>query len=152
MGVLIFPQKGPWKNLNPCNWVFGRATQGCRSVAIRFWRGGSLAARGKWGKRFRGSRWSRGWPVLGKRGTEAAYRRRTGADGGAPSDDGGVLVAGGQESGGEVARKLPRDDVVLMVCLTGAERQWIVGTTVRLSGGGAPSSPVQWSDRSSAGE
>jgi hypothetical protein len=32
-------------------------------------------------------------------------------------------VAGGQESGGEVARKLPRDDVVLMVCLSGAERQ-----------------------------
>jgi hypothetical protein len=31
----------------------------------------------------------------------------------------GIPVAGGQESGGEVARKLPRDDVVLMVCLAG---------------------------------
>jgi hypothetical protein len=65
--------------------------------------------------------------VFRKRGTEAAYRRRKGADGGAPSDDGGVPVAGGQESGGEVARKLPRDDVVLMVYLAGAERWWSLG-------------------------
>jgi hypothetical protein len=49
----------------------------------------------------------------------------------------GVPVAGGQESGGEVARKLPRGDVVLVVCLAGAERRRSVGTTVRPSGGGA---------------
>jgi hypothetical protein len=46
-------------------------------------------------------------------------------------------VAGGQESGGEVARKLPRGDVVLVVCLAGAERRRSVGTTARPSGGGA---------------
>jgi hypothetical protein len=41
------------------------------------------------------------------------------------------------EDGGEVARKLPRDDVVLVVCLAGAERRWSGGTMVRPSGGGA---------------
>jgi hypothetical protein len=46
-------------------------------------------------------------------------------------------VAGGQESGGEVARKLPRDDVVLMVCLAGAERRRGIGTATRPSSGGA---------------
>jgi hypothetical protein len=46
-------------------------------------------------------------------------------------------VAGVQESGGEVARKLPRDDVVLVVCLVGAKRRWSAGTTARPSGGGA---------------
>jgi hypothetical protein len=50
------------------------------------------------------------------------YRRRIGAGGGAPRDVDGVPVVGGQESGGEVARKLPRDDVVLMVRLAGARR------------------------------
>jgi hypothetical protein len=40
-------------------------------------------------------------------------------------------------SGGEVARRLPRGDVVLVVCLAGAERGWSVGTTARPSGGGA---------------
>jgi hypothetical protein len=93
-----------------------------------------------------------GWPVLEKRGNEAAVRRRTGAGGRAPRDGDGVPVAGGQESGGLVARKLSRDDVVLMVCLAGAERRQIVGTTARPSGGGAPSSPAQWSGRSSVGE
>jgi hypothetical protein len=90
--------------------------------------------------------------VLGKRGTVAACRRRTGAGGSAPRDNGGVSVAGGQEGGGEVARKLPRGDVVLVVCLAGAERQWIVGTRARPSGGGSLSSPARWSGRSSAGE
>jgi hypothetical protein len=42
--------------------------------------------------------------VLGKRGAVAAYRRRTGAGGGALRNGSGVPVAGGQESGGEVAR------------------------------------------------
>jgi hypothetical protein len=42
-----------------------------------------------------------------------------------------------QESGGEVARKLPRDDAVLVVCLAGAERLRSIGTTARPSGGGA---------------
>jgi hypothetical protein len=75
--------------------------------------------------------------VLRKRGAETASRRRTGAGGGAPRDDGDIPVAGVQMSGGEVARKLPRDDVVLVVCLAGAERWQSVGMTVRPSGGGA---------------
>jgi hypothetical protein len=49
----------------------------------------------------------------------------------------GVPVAGGQESSGEVARKLPRGDVVLVVSLAGAERRRSVGMTVRPTGGGA---------------
>jgi hypothetical protein len=71
------------------------------------------------------------------RGAETASRRRTGAGGGSPRDDGGVPVAGVQESSGEVARKLPRDDVMLVVCLAGAERRRSVGTMARPSGGGA---------------
>jgi hypothetical protein len=47
MGGTDFLQKGPWKDSNPCNWVLGRATQGCQSVASKFQRGGSPAARGK---------------------------------------------------------------------------------------------------------
>jgi hypothetical protein len=62
-----------------------------------------------------------GWPVLGKRGTDASFRHRTGAGGGGPRDDVGVPVAGVLEGGGEVARELLRDDVVLMVCLARAE-------------------------------
>jgi hypothetical protein len=46
-------------------------------------------------------------------------------------------VAGVLEGGGEVARKLPRGDVVLVVCLVRAERGWSVGTAARPSGGGA---------------
>jgi hypothetical protein len=61
--------------------------------------------------------------VLGKRGAEAAGRRRIETGGGAPRGGVGVPVAGGQESGGEVARQLLRDDVVLVVCLVGAKRQ-----------------------------
>jgi hypothetical protein len=75
--------------------------------------------------------------VLGKRGAGAACRRRTGADGGAPRDDGGVLVARVLEGSGEVARKLPRGDLVLVVCLARAKRRRSVGTAVRPSGGGA---------------
>jgi hypothetical protein len=75
--------------------------------------------------------------VLEKRGAEAAGRRRTGADNGAPRGGDGVPVAGGQESGGEVGRKLPRDDVVLMVCWAGAERWRGVRTATKPSGGGA---------------
>jgi hypothetical protein len=41
------------------------------------------------------------------------------------------------EGGGEVGRKLPRDDVVLVVCLAGAERRRSGGMTARPSGGGA---------------
>jgi hypothetical protein len=113
---------------------------------------GLTGGKGKVGKRFRGSWRSWGWPVLGKRGTEAAYRRRTGAGGGAPRGGDGVLVAGGQEVCEEVARKLPQGDVVLMVCLAGAKRQWVIGTTARPSDGGSSSSPARWSDRSSAEE
>jgi hypothetical protein len=36
-----------------------------------------------------------GWPVLGKRGARAAYRRRIGAGGGAPRNGDGVPVVGG---------------------------------------------------------
>jgi hypothetical protein len=56
------------------------------------------------------------------------------------------------EGGGEVARELLHDDVVLMVCLAGAKRQWIDGTTARPSSGGSSSSPALWSGRSSVGE
>jgi hypothetical protein len=106
-------------------------------VAAKFRRGGSLAERGKWGERFKSSRRSQGWPVLGKRGTEAVYPQRTGADGGAPRGGDGVPVAEVPEGGGEVARKLPRGDVVLVVCSAGAESRWSVRTTVRPSSGGA---------------
>jgi hypothetical protein len=46
-------------------------------------------------------------------------------------------VAGVLEGGGEVVRKLPRGDMVLVVCLAGAERGWSVGTTAGRSCGGA---------------
>jgi hypothetical protein len=75
--------------------------------------------------------------VLRKRGAETASRRRTGAGGGAPRDDGDVLVAGVQESGREVVRNLPPDDMVPVVCLAGVERRRSVGTSARPSGGGA---------------
>jgi hypothetical protein len=77
------------------------------------------------------------WSVLANRGARAVYRRRTGADGGAPRDDGGVSVAEVLEGSGEVARKLPRGNVVLVVCLAGAKRRRSVGTAVRPSGGRA---------------
>jgi hypothetical protein len=67
--------------------------------------------------------------VLEKSGTVAACRRRTGAGGGAPRGGDGVPVAGGQEGGREVARKLPRDDVVLMMCLARAKRRRSIGMT-----------------------
>jgi hypothetical protein len=80
--------------------------------------------------------------VSGKRGAVAVYRRRTGTGGEGPKDVVGVPVAGVQESGGEVVRELPRDDVVLKACLVGAKRRWINGTTARPSGGGNSSSPA----------
>jgi hypothetical protein len=43
MGGSDFPQKSPWKDLNLCNWILVRATQGNRSVAIEFQRGCLLA-------------------------------------------------------------------------------------------------------------
>jgi hypothetical protein len=46
------------------------------------------------------------------------------------------------EGGGEVVRELPRDDVVLTVCLAGAKRLCIGGSTARPSGGRALSSPA----------
>jgi hypothetical protein len=61
--------------------------------------------------------------VLGKRRAEAAGRQRTETDGGAPRGGVDVPVAGVPEGGGEVARELPRNDVVLMVHLAGAKRQ-----------------------------
>jgi hypothetical protein len=57
--------------------------------------------------------------------------------GGAPRGGDGVPVARVPEGGREVAKKLPRNDVVLAVCLAGAERGWSVGTMARPSGGGA---------------
>jgi hypothetical protein len=83
--------------------------------------------------------------VLGKRRAEAAGRWRTEAGGGASRDIDGVPVAGGQESGGEVAGKLVHDDAVLVVCLAGVKRQQIIGTTARPSVGGSSSSPALWS-------
>jgi hypothetical protein len=51
-----------------------------------------------------------------------------------------------------MARQLPRDDVVLMVCLSGAERRRSGGTTERPSGDGSSSSLAKWSGRSGARE
>jgi hypothetical protein len=51
-------------------------------------------------------------------------------------DSGGVPVAGVQESGGEVAGKLLREDVVLMVSLLRVERWRSVRTAASRSGGG----------------
>jgi hypothetical protein len=48
---------------------------------------------------------------------------------------GGVPAAGVQECGEEVARKLPRVDVVLVVSSMRAKRGRSGGTTVRPSGG-----------------
>jgi hypothetical protein len=79
-------------------------------------------------------------------------RRRTGAGSGASRDGGGVPVAGVQESGGEVTRKLPCDDVVLVVCLAGAERQRSVVATARPSGGGARAHRCYGPGCSSAGK
>jgi hypothetical protein len=79
---------------------------------------------------------------LGKRRAEAAGRWRTESGCGASRGGVGVSVAGVLEGGGEVARELLRDDVVLMVCLAGAKRRWIDGMTARPSGGGSSSSPA----------
>jgi hypothetical protein len=46
-------------------------------------------------------------------------------------------VAGVPGGGGGVARKLLRDDVVLLVPLVGAEGRCSIGSTARPSGGGA---------------
>jgi hypothetical protein len=54
----------------------------------------------------------------------------------------GVPVARVPEGGGEVVEELPRDDVVLTVCLAGAKRLCIGRSTARPSGGGALSSPA----------
>jgi hypothetical protein len=69
----------------------------------------------------------------GSGGISMANRGRRGA----PRDDGGVSVAGVPKGSGEVAGKLPRGDVVLVVCLAGAKRRRSTGTAVRPSGGGA---------------
>jgi hypothetical protein len=61
--------------------------------------------------------------VLRNRRAKAAGRQRIDTGGGAPRGGIGVPVAGVPEGGGEVARELPRDDVVLMVHLAGAKRQ-----------------------------
>jgi hypothetical protein len=48
------------------------------------------------------------------------------------------------EGGGKVVEELPCDDVVLTVCLAGAKRLCIGGSTARPSGGGALSSLALW--------
>jgi hypothetical protein len=80
--------------------------------------------------------------MLGKRRAETMGRRRTETGDGALRGDVGVPVAGVPEGGGEVARELLHDDVVLMVHLARAKRRWINGTTARPSGGGSSSSPA----------
>jgi hypothetical protein len=64
-------------------------------------------------------------------------RRRTETAGGASRGGDGVPVAGVPEGGEEAARKLLRDDVVLMVPLAEAEGRCSAGSTARPSGGGA---------------
>jgi hypothetical protein len=46
------------------------------------------------------------------------------------------------EGGREIVEELPREDVVLTVCLSEAKRLCIGGSTARPSGGGALSSPA----------
>jgi hypothetical protein len=46
------------------------------------------------------------------------------------------------EGGEEVVEELPHDDVVRTVCLAGATKLCIGGSTARPSGGGALSSPA----------
>jgi hypothetical protein len=48
------------------------------------------------------------------------------------------------EGGGEVVEELPRDDVVLTVCLAGVKRLCIGRSMARPSGGGVLSSPALW--------
>jgi hypothetical protein len=67
----------------------------------------------------------------------AAYRRQSQAGGGAPREVDGIPVVGVPEGGGGVARKVLRDDVVLLVLLVGVEGLCSVGSTARPSGGGA---------------
>jgi hypothetical protein len=83
------------------------------------------------------SRRSRGWPGLRQRGAVAAYRQRSRGGSGAPREVDGVPVVGVPEGGGGVARKLLRDDVVLLVLLVGVEGLYSIGSTARPSGGGA---------------
>jgi hypothetical protein len=74
---------------------------------------------------------------LRQRGAMAAYRRRSRTGGGAPREVYGVSEVGVLEGGGVVARKLLRDDVVLLVLLVGVQGLCSVGSTVRPSRGGA---------------
>jgi hypothetical protein len=62
--------------------------------------------------------------------------------GGRRSSEGvdGVPVARVPEGGGEVVKKLLRDDVVLTGCLAQARRWWISGSMAKPSDGGARSS------------
>jgi hypothetical protein len=106
---------------------------------------GLTSGEGKVGEKVQGLTAVMGVAGVWKRGTEVAYRRQTGVGSGGPRGGDGVPVAGGQEGSGEVARKLPQGDVVLVVCLAGAKRQWVVGTMARPSGVGSSSSPARWS-------
>jgi hypothetical protein len=85
----------------------------------------------------RDSRRSRGWPGLRQRGAVTAYRRRSRADGGAPREVDSVPVVGVPEGSGGVARKLLRDDVVLLMLLVGVEGLCSVGSTMRPCDDGA---------------
>jgi hypothetical protein len=75
--------------------------------------------------------------VLTQRGAVAAYRRRSRGGGGAQREVDGVRVVGVPEGGGGVARKLLRDDVVLVVLLDGVEGLCSVGSTAGPSSGRA---------------
>jgi hypothetical protein len=126
--------------LNPCNQALSRDSTGEQIDDDQIRRGGSSAARGKWGKMTRDSRRSWGWSGLRQGGAEVAYRRRTEAAGRAPRRVDGIPVARVPEGGEEVARKLLRVDVLLLVPLAGVKRLCISGSTARPSGGGALSS------------
>jgi hypothetical protein len=49
-GGTDFSQKIPWKVLNPSNQVHGQVLQRGQNNGEQIWRGGSPAARGKWGE------------------------------------------------------------------------------------------------------
>jgi hypothetical protein len=78
------------------------------------------------------------------RGREQPRWRNSGEQGRAAELEGGRRCSGGwgAEGGGGVARKLLRDDVVLLVLLVGVEGLCGVGSMARPSGGGSSGSPA----------
>jgi hypothetical protein len=140
-GVLIFCRKAPGKiQIFAIGSLVGlhRKLDRCRSNSYE----GAHRRRGASEGKCSGAHGGHGVVSVGEERGRGGVSTVNRGGGGAPTDGVGIPVAGGQQSGGGVARKLPRDDVVLMVGLAGARGQWFAGTTARPSGGGSSSSPA----------